>query len=38
MYCLCISPTPPKPAGLDPKSFRRRTLYYMRKNLGIKVF
>jgi hypothetical protein len=24
--------------GLDPKFFRRRTLYYMRKILGIKVF
>jgi hypothetical protein len=30
--------SPPKPAGLDPPNLRRRTLYYMRKSLGIKVF
>jgi hypothetical protein len=29
---------PPKPAGLDPQIFRRRTLYYMRKSLGIILF
>jgi hypothetical protein len=30
--------SPPKPAGLDPPNFRRRTLYYMRKSLGIFIF
>jgi hypothetical protein len=29
--------SPPKPVGLDPNFFCRRTLYYMRKSLGIKV-
>jgi hypothetical protein len=30
--------SPPKPAGLDPPNYRRRTLYYMRKSLGIFFF
>jgi hypothetical protein len=30
--------SPPKPAGLAPQKFRRRTFYYMRKSLGITVF
>jgi hypothetical protein len=39
LYVLSVhSLSPPKPAGLDPLIFRRRTLYYMRKSLGIKVF
>jgi hypothetical protein len=38
LYVLSVhSLSPPKPAGLDPPIFRRRTLYYMRKSLGIKV-
>jgi hypothetical protein len=39
LYVLSVhSLSPPKPTGLDPPNFRRRTLYYMRKSLGIKVF
>jgi hypothetical protein len=39
LYVLSVHfPTPSKPAGLDPQNFRRRTLYYMRKSLGLKVF
>jgi hypothetical protein len=39
MYCLTVhSLSPPKPAGLDPTNFHRRTLYYMRKSLGIIFF
>jgi hypothetical protein len=30
--------SPPKPAGLDPQNFRRRSLYDMRKSLGKPVF
>jgi hypothetical protein len=36
LYVLSVhSLSPPKPAGLYPQKFRRRTLYYMRKSLGI---
>jgi hypothetical protein len=38
-YVLFVqSLSSPKPAGLDPPIFRRRTLYYMRKSLGIYFF
>jgi hypothetical protein len=30
--------SPPKPAGLDPPNFHRRSLYDMRKSLGKPVF
>jgi hypothetical protein len=39
LYVLSVhSLSPPKPTGLDPPNFRRRTLYYMRKSLGIIFF
>jgi hypothetical protein len=39
LYVLSVHfPTSPKPAGLDPPNFRRRTLYYTHKSLGKKVF
>jgi hypothetical protein len=36
LYVLSVhSLSPPKPVGLDLTIFRRRTLYYMLKSLGI---
>jgi hypothetical protein len=37
LYVLSVHfPTPPKPAGLDPKKCRKN-FYYMRKSLGINL-
>jgi hypothetical protein len=36
LYVLSVHfPTPPKPVGLHPTNFRRRTLYYMHKSFCI---
>jgi hypothetical protein len=37
MHCLCISLLLPNQRAQTPPNFRRRTFYYMRKSLGIKV-